>query len=69
MALSKKITIEAARVSCGLTQEQMAEMLGFSRKFYNMLETGQREMKPAYLYAICQITGFKEDDLLLKKSS
>ena len=28
-------------------------------------ETGKAEMRPAYLLAICYITGFDEDDIIL----
>ncbi len=60
-----KITLAAARVNSGLTQEQLAEKLGVSRVSVIQWETGKKEIKPAYLYAFCHITGFSEDDILL----
>ena len=62
-----KITLAGARVSKGLTQEEMAREMGVSRTLINMLETGNAEVKPYYLYAYCYITGFSVDDFLLPK--
>lgn len=64
-----KITLEAARVNTGLTQEQLAEKMGVSRQSVFDWENGKREMRTAYLYLFCQITGFSEDDILLPKKS
>ena len=60
-----KITLEAARVNTGLTQEELARKMGVSRQSVFDWENGRREMKPAYLYMFCGITGFNEDDILL----
>lgn len=62
-----KITLEAARVNAKLTQEELAKKMGVSRQSVLDWENGKREMKPAYLYMFCGITGFKEDDILLPK--
>lgn len=58
-----KITIRAARVNAGLTQDQMAERLGVSLTTLNAWERGRKSIRPAYLYAICQITGFEPGDI------
>lgn len=60
-----KITLAAARVSAGLTQEQLAEKMGVTRKTITKWETGKTRIKPAYLYAFCGFTGFSVDDILL----
>ncbi len=60
-----KITLEAARVNTGLTQADLAEKMGVSRQTVLDWESGKREMKTAYLYMFCGITGFSEDDILL----
>ena len=60
-----KITIEAARVNSGLTQAELAEKMGVSRTTVINWERGKSEMKTAYLYMFCGITGFSEDDILL----
>ncbi len=60
-----KITLAAARVNAGLTQEQLANEMDVSRQTVIDWESGKREMKTAYLYLFCRITGFTEDDILL----
>ena len=60
-----KMTLEAARVNTGLTQADLAEKMGVSRQTVLDWESGKREMKTAYLYMFCGITGFSEDDILL----
>lgn len=60
-----KITLKAARVNAGLSQDGLAEKLGVSRKTITDWELGKAEMRPAYLLAVCYITGFKEDDIIL----
>lgn len=64
-----KITLAAARVNTGMTQEEIAERLGVSRATVIQWETGKKEMRPAYLYAYCHLTGFSEDDILLPEVS
>lgn len=64
-----KITLAAARVNKGMTQEQMAEAMGVSRQTVFDWENGKREMRTPYLYLFCQITGFGVDDILLPKRS
>ena len=60
-----KITLEAARVSAGFTQEQLAKKMGVTRKTIAKWEKGQTRIKPAFLYAFCGFTGFSVDDILL----
>lgn len=62
-----RIPMNAARVAAGLTQEKLAEKLGVSRQAVINWENGKTEIKPAYLYAFCHITGFDVDDLILPK--
>lgn len=64
-----KIPLNAARVAANLTQEQLAEKIGVSRQTVIDWESGKREMRTAYFYLFCQITGFSEDDILLPKKS
>ena len=59
-----KLTLAAARVANGLTQQEMAEKLGVSKVMINQLENGSTKIKPIHLYAYCYVTGFKEDDFL-----
>lgn len=60
-----KIPFNAARVSADLTQQELADKMGVSRSTVNDWETGKREIKTAYLYLFCSITGFSEDDIIL----
>ena len=60
-----KMTLEAARVNKGLTQEQLADKMGVSRSSVIDWENGKRAMRPAYVYLFCHITGVTEDDILL----
>lgn len=60
-----KITLRAARVSKGWTQEQLAERLGVSRSTVFKWENGQADMRPAYFLAFCNLTGFDREDILL----
>lgn len=64
-----KITLQAARVNAGLTQEELAEKMGVSRVTVINWENGKSEMKTAYLYMFCGLTGFSEDDILLPVKS
>ena len=64
-----KITLEAARVNAGLTQAALADKMDVSRQSVIDWENGKREMKTAYLYLFCRITGFSEDDILLPVKS
>ena len=64
-----KITLAAARVNKGMTQEQMAEAMGVSRQTVNDWENGKREMRTPYVYLFCQITGFSVNDILMPKKS
>ena len=58
-----KITLRAARINAGLTQDDMAGRLGVSRGVINEWECGRKTIRPAYVYAYCQLTGFQPDDL------
>ena len=60
-----KIPFNAARVAAGLTQQELADKMGISRSTVNDWETGKREIRTAYLYLFCSITGFSEDDIIL----
>lgn len=64
-----KIPLVAARVAKGLTQAELAKEMGVSRETVVAWETGQRQIKPAYLYLFCRITGFTEDDIILPVKS
>lgn len=60
-----KLTLAAVRVNANLTQEKLADELGVTRKMVADWESGKAEMRPAYLMAICYLTGFSVDDISL----
>lgn len=64
-----KITMAAARVNAGLTQDQLADKMGVSRTTVVNIENGKMEVKPIYLFAFCHVVGLTEDDILLPKES
>ena len=64
-----KITLKAARVNAGYTQDTLAEKLKVSRATVNAWECGRTEMKPHHVYAFCYVTHMSEDDILLPKKS
>ena len=67
--MATKIPMNAARVAAGLTQEELADKMGVSRSPVIDWESGKREIKTAYFYMFCRLTGFSEDDILLPKKS
>lgn len=61
----KQISLAAARVNAGLTQEQVAEKLGVTRKSVQNWELGRIPIKKANFIAFCTITGFEQEDIFL----
>lgn len=64
-----KITLEAARVSKGYTQAEMAKKLGITPSWYNVIERDPSKMAPYHFYAILYLTGFTADDIILPTKS
>lgn len=65
----QQVSIKAARISTGMTQDEMAKRLGISRSRYQLIESGTREIKSVELYALCHVTGFAETEIKLPKVS
>jgi len=61
----QKISMKAARVAAGLTQQEMADKLGVTRSTVNLWENGKLNMKKANFIAFCAVAGFEEDDIFL----
>lgn len=61
-----KITLRAARVSAGFTQEELAEKMKISRKTLANWESGKTQITLAYLTLFCEVTGFQKDDIFLQ---
>lgn len=64
-----KIHVNAARVNTGMSQEELARLMGVSRQTVIMWENDKREMSTPQLFMFCKITGFSEDDIILPKKS
>lgn len=60
-----KVTIAGARITKGLTQEQLAREIGVSRSAVQKWESGRADIRFKHLKAISQITGFDIDDFLM----
>jgi len=67
--VAKKLTIRAARVSAGYTQETMAKAIGLTREYINALENGRAPFSRAILLAWSKVTGFDVDDFILPEVS
>lgn len=61
----RAISLKAARVSADLTQKEIAEKLGVTRKSVQNWEKGRTNIKKAHLIAYCAVTGFTPDDIFL----
>lgn len=61
----RKFTIEAARVTAGLTQEQLAEKMGVSRISVGNWENGRKRISRSHFLAFLKVTGFDEDEIFL----
>ena len=60
-----KITLEAARVNAGLTQDQVAEKMQLTRATIIAWEKGRKILKIWELDALCEIYGLTRDDIFL----
>lgn len=60
-----KISLQAARISAGFTQEELAQKMEVSRKTLAGWESGKTDMKLAYLVLFCELTGFNRDEIFL----
>lgn len=67
--MAKKLTIRAARVSAGYTQETMAKAIGLTREYINTLENGRAPFTKTILLAWSKLTGFEVDDFILPETS
>lgn len=63
--MSVKLTMKAARVQAGFTQDAIAKELGVSRCTYNKWEQGNRQINTPAFYMFCHLTGFTTDDVLV----
>ncbi len=61
----QKITLEAARVNSGHTQQSLADVFGIDRSTIQAYENGKLKVKPLYLYALSSVSGFAVEDFIV----
>lgn len=61
-----KITLKAARVNAGLTQEDVKQKTGFARSSLIKWEDGSVIPKSTHLEALCALYGVQPSDLVEK---
>lgn len=57
------LSIKAARVERGYTQEAIAEKLGISREMFNQYENGKVVPKPMFFYALGYVLEMNPDEI------
>ena len=67
--MSFKISLAAARVNAGMTQEQAAKLLGVSKQTLNYWENGKTEPLYSAFKALCDLYGIDEDYVRLPQKS
>lgn len=60
-----KITLKAARVNAGLSQEQVAAKMHKSKATIGFWENGKAKMDPANFIVLCDLYKVKREDILM----
>lgn len=60
-----RITLKAARVNAGLTQDMVCDKLGISDRTLSKWESGKSTPSYLALLGLCSIYGLTEDDIIL----
>ena len=60
-----RITLKAARVNAGLSQDDVARMMHKSNKTIGMWENGQTSMDAANFIVLCDLYRVNKDDIIL----
>ena len=61
------MTIRAARVLKGMTQEELAKEIGVSLSSVQKWETGKSDIRFSHMKKISELTGISMDDFILPK--
>ena len=59
----KELSIKAARVERGYSQEALAEKLGIGKRTLISWENGEVNMKPVNMFALAYVLGYSIDEL------
>lgn len=62
------MTIKAARISQGMSQEEFAEKLEVSSTHVKHMESGHRKPSVDILFKIVELTGMSVDEVISKKT-
>ena len=60
-----KERIRELRIQRGYTQEEIADIMGGSRSYYNSMETGNRELNEKYLETLAKIFDVDWDEICI----
>ena len=63
----RQFSIEAARVTAGLTQEELAKKMGVSRTSVVNWENNKKKISRAHFLAFLKVTGFEEGEIFLPR--
>lgn len=58
-----QLTLKAARVNAGLTQEQVKERTGFARSTITRWEVGETKPSTLHLLTLCRLYGIEPEDI------
>lgn len=62
------ISLKAARVNAGLTQKEIAKLLGVAPVTYWKWETGRVEPRFSQYQQICKVCGVENEDIFIPKA-
>jgi DNA-binding XRE family transcriptional regulator len=62
-----QISLAAARVNAGLTQEDVAKKMKVTKQTIVNWEKGRTELKPAEFYMMCDMYGIPKDYIFLPR--
>lgn len=65
----RQFTIEAARVTAGLTQQELADKMGVSRVSVGNWENNKKRISRVHFLEFLKVTGFDEDEIFLPNKS
>lgn len=67
--MGKNLRLKAARVANGLTQQQLADVVGVTRQTVNAIEQGKYNPTISLCIALCKATGTTLDHLFWEEDN
>ena len=61
----KQITLKAARANAGMSRKELAREIDACEKSIYNWEEGRTSIPKSYFLAICSVTGFEPEDIIL----